>query len=150
MIITQNLIVQRRDLTNMQVIISDFQKILDYTGTFCPPCFHMIQQWLGFTIAFQGDKYVVGFGKYYLFLRWNAFFQRVFGEVKAGAIGMMTLVALAITVAYVYSVAVVFGLPGMDFFGIAINCDHASGSLARNAFDGSFKSVAISSCLTTK
>src|SRR5690606_8005801 len=29
---------------------------------------------------------------------------------------MMTLVALAITVAYVYSTAVVFGLPGMDFY----------------------------------
>jgi hypothetical protein len=32
---------------------------------------------------------------------------------------------------------------GMDFFGIAINCHHASGSLARNAYDGGFKSVAI-------
>jgi len=29
---------------------------------------------------------------------------------------MMTLVAVAITVAYLYSVAVVFGLSGMDFF----------------------------------
>ncbi|MBA2330712.1 MAG: heavy metal translocating P-type ATPase, partial [Flavisolibacter sp.] len=32
------------------------------------------------------------------------------------AIGMMTLVALAISVAFIYSVAVVFGLKGMDFF----------------------------------
>jgi cation transport ATPase len=40
------------------------------------------------------------------------FFKGFLGEVKAGAIGMMTLVALAITVAYVYSVAVVFGLHG--------------------------------------
>jgi Cu2+-exporting ATPase len=29
---------------------------------------------------------------------------------------MMTLIALAITVAYVFSVAIVFGFPGMDFF----------------------------------
>ncbi len=29
---------------------------------------------------------------------------------------MMTLVAVAISVAYVYSVAIVFGLQGMDFF----------------------------------
>jgi Cu2+-exporting ATPase len=38
------------------------------------------------------------------------------GEIKAKAIGMMTLVAIAITVAYVYSVAVALGLKGMDFF----------------------------------
>eukprot|EP00897_Mesotaenium_endlicherianum_P003382 jgi/Mesen1/3071/ME001801S02141 len=38
------------------------------------------------------------------------------GEIRDKAIGMMTLVALAISVAFIYSVAVVFGLPGMDFF----------------------------------
>ena len=37
-------------------------------------------------------------------------------EIKYRAIGMMTLVAIAITVAFIYSVAVVFGLKGMDFF----------------------------------
>lgn len=78
---------------------------------------HMIQQWLGFTIAFQGDKYVLlVLGSIIYFYGGMPFFKGFFGEVKAGAIGMMTLVALAITVAYVYSVAVVFGLPGMDFF----------------------------------
>ncbi len=37
-------------------------------------------------------------------------------EINDKAIGMMTLVAIAITVAFVYSVDVVFGLKGMDFF----------------------------------
>ena len=37
-------------------------------------------------------------------------------EIKDSAIGMMTLVAIAISVAFFYSVAVVFGLKGMDFF----------------------------------
>lgn len=37
-------------------------------------------------------------------------------EFRNRAIGMMTLVALAISVAFIYSVAVVFGLKGMDFF----------------------------------
>src|SRR6185436_17246933 len=37
-------------------------------------------------------------------------------EIKAKALGMMTLVAVAITVAYIYSVAIVLGLEGMDFF----------------------------------
>ncbi|MBW8360097.1 MAG: heavy metal translocating P-type ATPase [Weeksellaceae bacterium] len=78
---------------------------------------HMIQQWLGFTIAFKGDKYILlVLGSIIYFYGGMPFFKGFFGEVKAGAIGMMTLVALAITVAYVYSVAVVFGLPGMDFF----------------------------------
>ena len=78
---------------------------------------HMIQQWLGFTIAFNGDKYVLlVLGSIIYFYGGMPFFKGFLGEVKAGAIGMMTLVALAITVAYVYSVAVVFGLPGMDFF----------------------------------
>ena len=78
---------------------------------------HMIQQWLGFTIAFQGDKYVLlVLGSIIYFYGGMPFFKGFLGEAKAGAIGMMTLVALAITVAYVYSVAVVFGLPGMDFF----------------------------------
>ena len=78
---------------------------------------HMIQQWLGFTIAFNVDKYVLlVLGSIIYFYGGMPFFKGFLGEVKAGAIGMMTLVALAITVAYVYSVAVVFGLPGMDFF----------------------------------
>lgn len=78
---------------------------------------HMIQQWLGFTIAFTGDKYVLLIlGTVIYFYGGMPFFKGLLGEVKAGAIGMMTLVALAITVAYVYSVAVVFGLKGMDFF----------------------------------
>ena len=37
-------------------------------------------------------------------------------EIKAGSPGMMFLIGFAITVAYGYSVAVLFGLPGMDFF----------------------------------
>ncbi len=37
-------------------------------------------------------------------------------EFKKKMPGMMTLIAIAITVSYAYSVATVFGLPGMDFF----------------------------------
>jgi P-type Cu2+ transporter len=37
-------------------------------------------------------------------------------DVKSRRPGMMTLIAVAITVAYVYSAAVVFGLTGMTFF----------------------------------
>ena len=78
---------------------------------------HMIQQWAGFSLTFPGDKYVLlALGTFIYIYGGMPFLKGMVGEIKANAIGMMTLVALAITVAYAYSVAVVFGLPGMDFF----------------------------------
>lgn len=78
---------------------------------------HMIQQWLGFNITFPGDKYVLlALGTVIYIYGGLPFLKGMIGEMKAKAIGMMTLVAIAISVAYIYSVAVVFGLQGMDFF----------------------------------
>src|SRR5690606_13902904 len=44
------------------------------------------------------------------------FLKGLYDEVRDKAIGMMTLIGVAITVAWAYSVAVTFGLPGMDFY----------------------------------
>lgn len=78
---------------------------------------HMIQSWLGFTIAFPGDNYVLlVLASVIYFYGGIPFFKGLVSEMRDNAIGMMTLVALAISVAYFYSVAVAFGLPGMDFF----------------------------------
>jgi Cu2+-exporting ATPase len=44
------------------------------------------------------------------------FLTGLFAELKDKRPGMMTLIGFAITVAFVYSVATVFGLKGMDFF----------------------------------
>ncbi|WP_114749757.1 copper-translocating P-type ATPase [Pleomorphovibrio marinus] len=77
----------------------------------------MIQQWLGFEFTFFGDQYVL-FGLstvIFLYGGWP-FLKGLWDELKDKNPGMMTLIALAITVAYVYSSAVVFGLEGMDFF----------------------------------
>ncbi|WAC13357.1 heavy metal translocating P-type ATPase [Dyadobacter pollutisoli] len=78
---------------------------------------HMIQQVAGFDIAFSGDKYVLLILStiIYFYGGWP-FLTGLVSEVKNKNLGMMTLVAVAITTAYVYSVAVVFGLEGMDFF----------------------------------
>jgi len=78
---------------------------------------HMIQQWLGVNWQFTGDLYIllVLSSIIYFYGGWP-FLDGMVRELKAKAPGMMTLVAVAITVAYLYSVAVVFGLPGMDFF----------------------------------
>jgi copper-(or silver)-translocating P-type ATPase len=78
---------------------------------------HMIQQWLHFIIAFKGDNYVLlVLGTVIYFYGGMPFLKGMIGEIRSKNVGMMTLVALAITVAFIYSVAIVFGLTGMDFF----------------------------------
>lgn len=77
----------------------------------------MIQHWFGFHISFNGDDYVLlVLGTVIYFYGGMPFLKGMVAEIKHNAIGMMTLVALAITVAFLYSVAIVFGLQGMDFF----------------------------------
>src|SRR5688500_10656587 len=75
---------------------------------------HMIQQWSGFELAFKGDKYVllVLSSIIYFYGGWP-FLTGLIRELKNKVPGMMTLVAVAITTAYIYSVAVVFGFKGM-------------------------------------
>jgi Cu2+-exporting ATPase len=78
---------------------------------------HMIQQWLGFQITFTGDRYLLlALSSVIFFYGGWPFLVGLVRELKYWNPGMMTLVAVAITTAYVYSVAVIFGLPGMDFF----------------------------------
>ncbi|ARA94525.1 copper-translocating P-type ATPase [Rhodothermaceae bacterium RA] len=79
----------------------------------------MIQGWLGIgeALAFPGDRqvllalsaFVYGYGGW-------PFLTGLVRELRDRRPGMMTLVALAITVAFVYSAAVVFGLEGKLFF----------------------------------
>jgi len=77
----------------------------------------MIQQWLHFTIAFTGSKYVLlSLATIVFFYGGWPFLKGLVDETKARNPGMMFLIGFAITVAYAYSVAVVFGLQGMDFF----------------------------------
>ena len=78
---------------------------------------HQIQQWFGFTIHFPGDRYLLlALGTFLYFYGGMPFLKGMLREIKYNAIGMMTLVALAISVAFLYSTAVVLGLTGMDFF----------------------------------
>lgn len=78
---------------------------------------HMIQQWFGFELAFAGDKYVLAVLATFIFIYGgHPFLKGLYDEVKDKAIGMMTLIGVAITVAWAYSVAITFGLPGMDFY----------------------------------
>lgn len=77
----------------------------------------MIQHWLNIHFSFPGSKYVLFFLSSVVFFYGGwPFLKGLVGEVRAKNPGMMTLVGFAISVAYIYSVATVFGLQGMDFF----------------------------------
>ncbi|MFZ6012914.1 MAG: copper-translocating P-type ATPase [Bacteroidota bacterium] len=77
----------------------------------------MIQHWLGVDSMFPGSGYVLlALSTIVFFYGGWPFLQGLVTEVKSKSLGMMTLIAVAITVAYVYSVAIVLGLEGMDFF----------------------------------
>ena len=79
----------------------------------------LIQRFLGIEgkLDFPGDSYVVfALATFVFFYGGWPFLKGIFDELKSRAPGMMTLIALAISVAYVYSSAVVFGLAGSVFF----------------------------------
>lgn len=72
---------------------------------------------LGEAIRFAGDTYLLfAFSSIVFFYGGYPFFKGLFDELKNKQPGMMTLIAIAITTAYLYSAAVVFGLSGSPFF----------------------------------
>lgn len=77
----------------------------------------MIQEWLGLDFAYPGDKYVLFFlsSIVYFYGGWP-FLKGLVSELSKHKPAMMTLISLAITVAYGYSSATVFGLEGKGFF----------------------------------
>ncbi len=77
----------------------------------------MIQDLLGYSFRFQYDRYVQFALSTALFLYGGwPFLKGLADELGKRQPGMMTLIALAISVAYIYSSAVVFGLEGRIFF----------------------------------
>lgn len=77
----------------------------------------MIQHWLGVHWQFAGSQYILFALSTIVFLYGGfPFLKGLVDEAKAKNPGMMFLIGFAITVAYIYSVATVFGLQGMDFF----------------------------------
>ncbi len=83
----------------------------------------LIQQWLGFRMpAFPGSQWIEPVFSVIVFLYGGVpFLQMAVPELRNRQPGMMTLISLAISVAFVYSVAVLFlpggmGTPSMGFF----------------------------------
>ncbi len=79
----------------------------------------LIQELLGLAdvLRFRGDRYLqFAFAAVIFFYGGKPFLVGMAGELGRRQPGMMTLIALAITTAFVYSAAVVLGLPGKVFF----------------------------------
>jgi len=77
----------------------------------------MIQKFAGVDWQFTGSMYILfALSTVVFFYGGWPFLKGWLDEMKAKNPGMMTLIGFAISVAYVYSVATVFGLKGMDFF----------------------------------
>ncbi|HDH06177.1 MAG TPA: copper-translocating P-type ATPase [Nitrospirae bacterium] len=72
---------------------------------------------LGDSLRFTGDLYLLfGLSSFVFFHGGYPFLKGLFNELKGARPGMMTLIAIAISTAYVYSSVVVFGLEGKVFF----------------------------------
>ncbi len=103
-----------------QIMIADFRKRFYVVLVLTIPIMllsPMMQGFLDVQWSIPGKRYVL-FGvstAVYFYGGWP-FLKGLLTEAKTKAPGMMFLVGFAITVAYVYSAAVVFGLKGEDFF----------------------------------
>jgi Cu2+-exporting ATPase len=78
----------------------------------------MLQEWLGFSMPeFPGSRWVGPAFAIAIFIYGGLpFLQMMVPEVRNRKPGMMTLISLAISVAFVYSVFAVFVSPGSGFF----------------------------------
>lgn len=79
---------------------------------------HTVQGWFGFELMFPGSEYIPAlFGAIIFFYGGLVFLRGANAEFAAKQPGMMTLISMAITVAFVYSALVTLKLvSGMDFW----------------------------------
>jgi Cu2+-exporting ATPase len=103
-----------------RMMIRDFKRRFFVTIVLTLPVLALsplIQELFGFSVGFPGDGWVV-FGVSTLIFVYGGwpFLTGLLSELREKAPGMMTLIGLAITVAYVYSAAVTFGLEGSPFY----------------------------------
>lgn len=103
-----------------KMMIADFKKRFWVTLTLAIPILFlspMIQEFFGYEFLLPGNPYVLfALSTIVYFYGGWPFLKGFVSEIKKGAPGMMTLISMAISVAYFYSSATVFGLKGVDFF----------------------------------
>ncbi len=101
-------------------MIEDFKKRFYINTVLSIPVLafsEMIQGFLGFSFSFTGMGYVAAALATFIFIYGGwPFLKGLKDELSEGVPGMMTLIAIAITVAWAYSTAVVLGLEGKIFY----------------------------------
>jgi len=109
-------------MSHHQYMVADFKKRFIISIIITLPILllsPLIQNLLNIenALQFNGDSYVlfVLSSAVFFYGGWP-FLKGIINELKSKQPGMMTLIALAIIVAYIYSSAVVFGLEGKVFF----------------------------------
>src|SRR6266536_814857 len=115
-----NLPMGHADHDHHAMMIADFRKRFYVVLILTIPIMllsQMIQHWLNIHISFPGSQYILLILSSVVFFYGGwPFLKGLWSEMKAKNPGMMTLIGFAIAVAYIYSVATIFGLKGMDFF----------------------------------
>ena len=105
---------------NHAMMIADFKKRFYVVLILTIPIMllsMMIQKFIGVNWQFTGSPYILfALSSVVFFYGGWPFLKGWVDEIKTKNPGMMFLIGFAITVAYIYSVAIVFGLQGMDFF----------------------------------
>jgi Cu2+-exporting ATPase len=103
-----------------KMMIADFKKRFWVTLILTIPILFfssMIQEFFGYDFLLPGNSYILfALSTIVYFYGGWPFLKGFVSEIKKGAPGMMTLISMAISVAYFYSSATVFGLKGVDFF----------------------------------
>lgn len=103
-----------------RMMIADFRKRFWVSLVLTVPILllaPMIQKWLGVEWRFPGDSYLLfALSSIVYFYGGWPFIKGFFKEIKDRSPGMMTLIAMAISVAYFYSAATTFGLQGESFY----------------------------------
>ncbi len=107
-------------INHHQKMAQDFQKKFFISSLVTIPILSlspMIQQLFGYRFDIPGEKYILFILSSFIFFYGGYPFLSGFrDEIKKKQPGMMTLIALATSVAYFYSSAVVFGFEGKFFF----------------------------------
>ncbi|KAB5483962.1 cadmium-translocating P-type ATPase [Flagellimonas marinaquae] len=103
-----------------KMMVKDFRKrfwislIVTIPILFLSP---MIQEFFGYDLLLPGNPYILfALSTFVYFWGGWPFLKGFYNEIKSKGPGMMALISMAISVAYFYSAATVFGLPGEDFF----------------------------------
>ena len=102
------------------MMIADFRKRFYIVLVLTVPIMLLsetIRHWLNIHFQFPGSNYLILLLSSIVFFYGGwPFLTGWWEEMRTWKPGMMTLIGFAITVAYVFSVATVLGLEGMDFF----------------------------------